>query len=141
MERNQHKEIINNKDGTETHLVYENNNLIAKYVYKNGVLHGLSEMWFEDNPHKKEKEILYENGKEINTTWWHKNGGVYMMIECKYDTKKCVTQQWYPNGNQCIRQETKSGVLHGYETSWYENGKYETYGRYENGKREGPYHS
>jgi antitoxin component YwqK of YwqJK toxin-antitoxin module len=154
------------KNGDFTFYFANTGRLMAKRMFSNGQLYGLSEFWYENGKRKDSGRLFY--GKKVGTwKFWHENGtlaaeGKYAdsllipqglanrrntvekadaikdFVDSYYDDVKINLWKFY-HDNKHIKDSmsyTKEGLRQGFAKSWYRNGQLESIGYYNDDKEE-----
>lgn len=153
--------LANKIHGIE-YLYYEDGALEAELYYEQG--HETKELWYHQNGMVKQKIIINEAGKALETFYdngqpewseqfnpegklqglrqeWHPNGQLAKQLNFEHGKEQGDRQKWYPNG----QLEEKIHFIHGKQQGtacwYYDNGQLSLEIDLENGLREGLFRS
>lgn len=98
---------------TGTHLrYYDGGQKHWETPYKDGLKHGMSQLWFED-------------------------GSLWQQHDYAFGKQDGVSTVWFSNGHKNVESFLVAGVKHGVETRWYESGVKKSATPYVNGQKIG----
>lgn len=90
-------------------------------AYKNGMLHGKFEEWYEYG-NKKAQIEFYEGKPNGKFESWYENGRIKKISEFKNGKPHGNFELCHENGNIKIKAQYLNGMLNGKQEIWYANG-------------------
>jgi len=116
----------------------ETKTIQKRETYKNGILNGLYESWYDNG--ELELEANYKNG-ELNGLYelWWSNGQLYRNYNYKNGGLNGIQIEYYPNGKLELEANYKNGEADGLYQEWYDDGQQIIKCWYKDGKLEGLY--
>ena len=106
------------------------------YTIRNGRLHGVGRLWFEDG--QPESENTFHKGVFHGPQRsWYRNGQIRSEISIVNNQYDGTRREWYPSAQLMLECAYRQNKLEGVLTQWHANGRLKERGPYQEGLRHG----